>query len=209
MPPYFSVYYSFPYSSVSGQFVNKVYSVFFNYYPFKSGYWESEKNSLDEITNWNSDLLSRKFELGFDQHVMHDYKQILLASKNHRELRLFWNYQDDEVQLHMIVPEHEVLLEYKSWRFNGDRIINFINLSVDLWENQKLNVIQTYHELDAPETLSNVFNGLQPKTNPFCIVNDATFSKLEKQLESNSYHIKNLKNGVMVIERDYASLVRR
>jgi hypothetical protein len=207
MPPYFSVYYSFPYTSVSDQFVSEVYSVFFNYFPYKSGYWQAEKNSLEEIISWNSDLLTRKFELGFDQHVMHDYKQLLLESEKHEHLRLFWNYQNNEVTLHMITPEHEVLLDDKSWRFNGERIYNLINLSVKLWENQKLNVVQTYHELDAPESLSKVCKGVQPRTNPFCIVDEQTFLKLEKQLETK-YYIKHIKNGVMIIERDYASLVR-
>ncbi|MBH5320308.1 hypothetical protein I6N90_21180 [Paenibacillus sp. GSMTC-2017] len=207
MPQYFSVVYSFPYSSVSDQFVNQIYSIIFKHFPFKSGYWNSENNSLDEITRWNSELLLRKFELGYDQHVMHNYKQILLASKQYEHLRIFWNYHDDEVQLHLIVPEYEILLDDEGWRFEGEHIIAFISLSVELWENQKLSLIQTHLEMDTAESLSNVLNGVVPLSNPFCIVNDEVFTNLENQLEAKCYCIKQLKNGVIIIEREYESLL--
>ncbi|WP_244163053.1 hypothetical protein [Paenibacillus pectinilyticus] len=108
----------------------------------------------------------------------------------------------------MITPEDDVLLNDKSWRFKGERIYYFINLSVELWENQKLNAVQTYHELDAPESLCMISKGVQPRTNPFCIVDEQTFLKLENHLETK-YYIKQIKNGVMIIERAYASLVRK
>ena len=48
---------------------------------FKSGYWESDGNSIEEIINWNSKLLTKKFQLGYDEHVKNDYKQVLLKSR--------------------------------------------------------------------------------------------------------------------------------
>lgn len=207
MPPYYSVYYSFPYSSFSQHFVKTIYETIFVYFPFQSGYWGSENNSLDEIMNWNTDLLNRRFELGYNDHYKNDYKQLLLHSEVHSHLRLFWNFSsEDGITLHMITPERDVQQDDGSWRLIGGHIKDFINLSVDLWETGLVLTVQTYHELDAPKSQADIESGNLPSTEPFCIIDRNTYMKLENELEK-SYLTKSIKDGVLIIERIYASLI--
>lgn len=207
MPAYFSVFYTFPYSTFSQNFVSEVYSTIFNHFPFKSGYWGSENNTLEEIISWNSTLLSKKFELGINEHVKEDYKQILLDSPLYSHLRLFWIYQSNEITLHMILPEYDVILDDNSWRFNGPQLAPILNLSIELWSFHKVSNVQTYHELGAPVELGKVLKGEQPSTEPFCIVGINIFEKLENYLES-TYYTKRINNGVLIVEQEYASLIK-
>ncbi|MGO4543096.1 hypothetical protein [Paenibacillus sp. 2TAB19] len=206
MPPYFSVYYSFPHSSFSEEFVEEVYKSFFHYFPYKSGYWEAEDNSLEEIIRWNTNLLGKKFRLGFNQHVKNNYKQVLLDSELHDHLRLFWSCDSKEITLHMITPERDVVLDDNTWRLNGNQIKSFINLSVGVWETHITNNIQTYHELDAPIPINRILKGEHPATDPFCIIGSKTFMKIKDQIESR-YFLKTIKDGVLILDKIYASLL--
>ncbi|MGN8772430.1 hypothetical protein ACTNDP_22920 [Paenibacillus barengoltzii] len=199
MPPYFSVHFSFPYSSFSSTFVDEIYQVCFKHFPYKSGYWMSEKNTLDEIINWNSGLLAKKFKLGFDQHVKHDYKHILLDSTLYSHLRLFWIYQTNEITLHLIVPESDVLNDG-----NTSNIIPILNLSIDLWRSHTLNVIQTYHELGAPVSLRKISKGSLPSSEPFSILSPSKFQQIRS---TNDYISKQIMNGVLIVQEGFEGLI--
>ncbi|AEI41050.1 hypothetical protein [Paenibacillus mucilaginosus] len=210
MSGYFSVYYTFPYASVTPKFVREVYEIVFKYYPFQAGYWEAENDSLEEIIEWNADLLARRFQLGYDQHVRHDYKQVLLQSGRHSHLRLFWNIEDSgEVSLNMIAPENEVLFEGVPWRFKGEQIQDFIGLSVELWQTRLLSSVQTYLECDGPRDTTEILQGAMPAYDPFCIVDEDTYLKLEEAAKRSGCSAKPIPRGVLLIQAEYADWVER
>lgn len=206
MPPYFSVHYSFPYDYFSSNFTKNVYETIFEFFPFKSGYWESESknNSLEEIISWNSKLLSKKFKLGLNQHVKNDYKQMLLHSDQYSHLRLFWIYHSNEITLHLILPEDEVELNDNTWRFDGSQLAPLLQLSIRLWNKHRVNTVQTYRELGAPVNLRRILKGELASTDPFSIIGSEPFEKLER-LESK-YKTIMIDKGALIIEQDYASL---
>lgn len=204
MPTYFSIQYSFPYDYFYANFTQEIYETIFECFSFKSGYWNSEDNNLEEIISWNSKLLSDKFKLEFDQHVRHNYKQVLLQSNQFSHLRLFWTYQSNEIILHLILPEDEIELDDDSWKFNGEQIAPLLNLSVKIWEKYRLNMVQTYRELGAPVSLREVLKGKLASTDPFSIMGFELFEKQEN-LESN-YKTIVIKNGLLIIEQEYVSL---
>ncbi|WP_405082878.1 hypothetical protein ACI48J_11760 [Paenibacillus chitinolyticus] len=207
MAPYFSVHYSFPYSTFTQDFVSEIYNVIFNYFPFKSGYWMSENNTLEEIINWNTSLLAKKFKLGFDQHVKHDYKQILLDSDLYSHLRLFWMYQSNEIVLHLIVPEDDIFLDDELLRYDNSKLLPLLNLSVKIWDSFEANTVQTYHELGAPTSYKKVLNGQHPSTEPFCILVSEALSRFENKLNGNFLAKKLLKHGVLIIKEDLFKLI--
>ncbi|EFM08758.1 hypothetical protein PaecuDRAFT_4223 [Paenibacillus curdlanolyticus YK9] len=202
MPPYYSIHFSFPYSSYSPTFVEDIYTIIFKYFPFKSGYWHAEHDSFEEIVKWNDRLLSKKFILGYDQHYTHDYKQLLLDSAMHHELRLFWMYGANEITLHFITSEDDVLLAYPPLRFDLSKLQPFINLSVDLWTSQPASVVQTYLELGEPVRLRKLNKGAQPSIEPFCMMGRELFNKMKSSLPAN--YVSKLHNrGVLVVDQDY------
>jgi len=202
MPPYFSVHYSLPYSTFTQNFVGDIYNTIFSGFPFKSGYWMSENNTLEEIISWNTSLLAKKFKLGFDQHVKHDYKQILLESDLYSHLRLFWMYQSNEIVLHLIVPEDDIFLDNGFLRYDSSKLLPLLNLSVKICDSFGVNTIQTYHELGAPTSYKKVLSGQQPSTEPFSILLPEVFSQFEDIL-NHKFIVKKFNRGVLLIEKDY------
>ncbi|MDQ0060005.1 hypothetical protein [Paenibacillus harenae] len=106
----------------------------------------------------------------------------------------------------MITSERDVVLDDNTWRFNGNQIKSFINLSVDVWETHITNNIQTYHELDVPIPINRILKGEHPATDPFCIICSKTFAKIKDQIESR-YFLKTIKDGVLILDKIYASLL--
>ena len=105
MPAYFSVEINFKSNIIYPNLVRDVYSTFFtNGFNFKSGYWYGENNSLEEIVDWNQKLLEKGFELGYSQHVKHDYKQILLDTELFEEMRLFWMFSRKQISSLTEIP---------------------------------------------------------------------------------------------------------
>lgn len=205
MPAYFSVEYSFPYSHFSSSVTQEIYETIFEDFPFKSGYWNSEGNSLEEIIAWNSKLLSDKFELGFDQHVKHNYKQILLQSDRFSHLRLFWMYQTDEILLHLIVPENEIDLENEYWKFSREQVAPLLNLSLKIWEKHELNMVQTYRELGESTELEHVLKGELTSSEPFSIIKSGIFRNYQTDHDNCEKIVIN--KGILTIEQEYINLL--
>jgi len=201
MPPYFSVHYSFPFSTYNESFVSEIYNIIFSQFPYKSGYWMSEKNSLEEIISWNTSKLAKKFKLGFDQHVKHDYKQILLESDLFRHLRLYWMYELNEIVLNLILPEDDVSRYDEFLKYDSTKLLPLLNISEKIWDSFEVNTIQTYHELGAPTSYKDILDGGQPSSEPFCIVSTEALSRIEKVL-NHMFLVKKLKRGFLVIQKE-------
>lgn len=205
MPAYFSIEYSFPYDCFSSDFTRNIYETVFEDFPFQSGYWNSEENSLEEIIAWNSKLLSEKSELGYDQHVKHNYKQILLQSHQFSHLRLFWMYRHDEVVLHLILPEDEIQLEDDSEALNKIQIAPLLHLSLKILKKYEVNMVQTYRELGEPAGLKDIADGEFPLTDPFSFVRSDLFK--ETSDVPNNFEKVAQDKGILLIEKEYTGLL--
>ncbi|MCQ6561612.1 hypothetical protein [Paenibacillus mendelii] len=201
MPPYFSVHYSFPFSTYNESFVSEIYNIIFSQFPYKSGYWMSEKNTLEEIISWNTSKLAKKFKLGFDQHVKHDYKQILLESDLFIHLRLYWMYESKEIVLHLILPEDDIFLDDKFLKYDSTKLVPLLNISEKIWDSFEVNTIQTYHELGAPTSYKDVLDGEQPSSEPFSIVSTEDLSRIEKVL-NDKFLVRKLNRGFLIIQKE-------
>ncbi|KUP24266.1 hypothetical protein AWJ19_13700 [Paenibacillus sp. DMB5] len=201
MPPYFSVHYTFPYSTYNKSFVNDIYTMIFSQFPFKSGYWMAEKNTLEEIVSWNTSKLAKKFKLGFTQHVKHDYKQMLLESELYRHLRLYWMYESNEIVLNLILPEDDIFLDNKYLKYDSTKLVPLFNISEKIWESFGVNTIQTYHEIGAPTSYKDILDGELPSTEPFSIVSPEAYSRITDALK-DKFIVRAIENGVLIIEKD-------
>lgn len=97
---------------------------------FLSGYWGFEEDSLEETIEWNQRKLEEDFNLGFTEHHMHDYKQVVYSFGSYSEVRGFWmnNYPDDGEFTHeIIIPESDVLVEECSARFKKEKKLALLN----------------------------------------------------------------------------------
>ncbi|QWU15331.1 hypothetical protein SAMN04487895_1085 [Paenibacillus sophorae] len=56
----------------------------------------------------------------------------------------------------MIVQEREVLLNEEGLKFDGAQLKPILNLAISILNNHQVNVLQTYHEIDAPITISQI-----------------------------------------------------
>ncbi len=112
MPPCYSIEITFTKDKIVNGFVEKIYNTIFESgFHFKSGYWYAEHMTLKKIIKVNQDKLTKGFELGFTQHVKHDYKQILLDTSLYSEMRVYWMLMERKVNLNLIIPEEDLLVE--------------------------------------------------------------------------------------------------
>ncbi|WP_244886433.1 hypothetical protein [Paenibacillus odorifer] len=160
----------------------------------------SEKNTLDEIIKWNTSKLAKKFKLGFDQHVQHDYKQILLESHLFRHLRLYWMYESNEIVLHLILPEDDILVDDKYLKYDSTKLVPLLNISEKIWDSFEVNTIQTYHELGAPTSYKEVLDGEQPSSEPFSIISTEALSRIKNVL-NDKFLVKELNRGFLIIQK--------
>ncbi|WP_231573395.1 hypothetical protein NSQ90_07005 [Paenibacillus sp. FSL H7-0737] len=161
----------------------------------------SEKNTLEEIIKWNTSKLAKKFKLGFDQHVKHDYKQILLESDLFRHLRLYWMYESNEIVLHLILPEDDIFVNDKYLKYDSTKLVPLLNISEKIWDSFEVNTIQTYHELGAPTSYKELLDGEQPSSEPFSIVSTEALSRIKNVL-NDKLLVKELNRGFLIIQKE-------
>ncbi|SYX83087.1 hypothetical protein [Paenibacillus alvei] len=202
MPSYFSIEMTFPYKALNNTFVREFYSILFNTFPYKSGYWNSENNTLEEITTWNQKHLENKFILGCDEHVNNNYKQILLLSNSHSEIRHFWRYRKNEIHSSLIIPEIDVLVEEDKWRFKAESFEQIKDLCKHIWEISSVYTLQSCLELDGGPIDTNIIKkGEPPSINPISIINQETFEKI-KRLKETLEITKIGRQGVMIVDKE-------
>ena len=202
MPAYFSTEASFKKNILYPNFVSDVYSIFFQSgFTFKSGYWEGENMTLEQITEWNQRLLQKKFKLGFTQHVRHDYKQILLNTDKYSEMRLYWMYLNNRVNLSLIIPESDVL-DTSETAFSYSRIYPIIQLLQKLWETGLVELVQSSLELDGGVfTIKQIKQGHLPCINPLCVLDRETADRFSNAPVNPNLVFKNVENnGVLIVD---------
>ena len=201
MPPYFSIEVNFKKNILNKTFVKDIYkTIDKSGFKFKSGYWEGEDMSLEQIIDWNQKLLEKKFQLGSKQHVKFDYKQVLLDTPIYQEMRAFWMYINKRINLSIIIPEDDVLTEEDSISFITNKMNPIIELSCNIWDSGMVSNIQTCLELDDAENYKRLEKGELPNINPFCIIEKEIYQKVKPKIKY-SLNIKEISaNGVVLVD---------
>lgn len=202
MPAYFSIEILFEKDILYPSFVRDVYtSIFQTGHRFKRGYWYGEDMSLEQIINWNQRKLEEKFKLGLKEHVKHDYKQILVDTNKCSEMRLYWLYLNDVINLHLIIPEADVLHPKLNSFFLDDEINPLIEIACCIWNTGLVTAIQTCIEFDEVEfEISKIEKGQLPLIHPFCIINKECAEKSKTSLKENFTFRRLNNNGLLIVD---------
>lgn len=153
---------------------------------FKSGYWEFENESFDDMIIWNQNKLDEDFELGYTENHSHDYKQMLFEYFDFSEVRLFVmnNRKERTFSFELIVPEYD-LLDYTevnegkySVQRKTERMEQLKSVAKKMWVGTATLAIQTGWEgSDIPPSAGEIAKGIKPQMEPFCIINSSSFEK--------------------------------
>ena len=208
--PYFTISFCFTYEKCKElNFVEKIYTSFFNNnFKYLKPCYEATDWTLGKIINWNQNKLQNKFDLGFDEDISNDYKQIYLSNKNYNEIRLFWIYEKDYIFLNLIVPLEDIFIEHNNIScYFKDKIFELINLCKIIFRKHNVELVETLWELDGSENLTDIFyKEFYPIFNPFGIVPNYLFNKLDLDFKSKynltegtfNYKIFLLKNIILI-----------
>lgn len=190
MPAYFNISLVFERKDIKPDFTKDVHEFLHKAgFIFKSGCFEADEYSLEEILLWNQKHLENNFSLGFTEHYSHDYKQMYFTFGDFSEVRAFWmnNYpEDDEFTLEIIIPEYEIL-EYDGnekygYFYKVKEIQMIINACRILWNNPLLKMIQTGLESsDEVVSLKDIQTGALPNIYPFAIIPNELTQNLGKE----------------------------
>ena len=182
MPTYFNMTLQFEKNRLKPDFVKELYFKIISCgFEFKSGYWVHENASLDEIIAWNQDLLEKGFNLGFTQHVKHDYMQILFKSEAYSELRGFWMYRDSSIDFNLIIPEYDILNRMGGEAFTQSKVTPVKELAKEIWESGIPDAIQTCVECDyGYYSINQIYSGVNISINPFAILKKDVHKKFPK-----------------------------
>ncbi len=171
---------------------------------FQSGYWESEQDNLQSILNWNQKLLEQDFELGYDENVSHDYKQMLFRLDGFRHVRGFWMNRypvREEFSFALVIPEAELFgddVTTLKESYLPEKMQILRDLACQLWEVCPVMSIQTELELTGSCACYQdiVYGKERPSAHPFAILpRNAAKTKDFMQFQKTSLH-----RGGMLLE---------
>ena len=208
MPAYFDITFSYEYSCLNPNFVDQIYTIFFNNgFSFKQAYYD-DSITLEEIIEWNQSRLEKKFELGYTQDIKYDYKQVCFTREGYEELRAFWLYSNNEITLTLITPEYDLLNENHSeagFLFINSKIIPFIELSKEIWKETDVTAIQTALEFDGGvNSLSELLSGKKkPLVHPFAIIKSKIYEEIG---DFYSQYIS--KEGILLINKKLMQVLK-
>lgn len=185
MPAYFSLTLQFDKNKIADNLSQRVCSAVINGgFPFISGYWFHEEETLDEITSKNQELLNEELTLGLSQHAKHDYAQLLFDSE-YSEMRGFWSFSGENVDFTIIIPQEDLIF-YNSTAFINHRILPIKALALSLWESGLPNAIQTSLEGEMCFPLDALRQGAGVCYDPFAIVSREDFKRLDKRFDEDT-----------------------
>ncbi|WP_027872944.1 hypothetical protein [Spongiibacter marinus] len=158
MPAYTTFEFSFSRDDLHPQFVEAFYAAlqvdgvtFDKVFAWGCG----EDMALPEIIHWNQARLDDNFRLGDDDDISLNYRQILLKGTGFEECRVFIGNYSEYIVFFLIVPEHE-LDEGRASLAKINAMCRAVITAMPVC------LIQTYGELDEPDTLIEVEKGAAP-----------------------------------------------
>jgi len=185
MPPYYHLNFGVRDTNIQPGFVASVYETI-----FAAGFsftgvspWGCPPDmKLDAIVDWNQQRLERKFELGFNDHVSLDYRQILLAHPLYSHCRLYIYARD--CQFVLIVPEAEIFENCAGPICEADADLSFVAeqvrplemLARHVWSSGLFAAIQTNGELGYSFAVRDLDTGKAASVVPFAILDDRSFT---------------------------------
>ena len=176
MPAYFSLIISVKKENLSDNlFKDFVTLLTNNGFKYSGGIREYENSSLSDIIAWNTDLLSKDFELGSGEDASADYRQIVWKYRRFSSVRFFiYNAKEDGYfTFNLIIPESEVT------KYNCDSGKPFFrrsvthgltNLAIKIFQSGIPETIQTGLEEDEDVAPSAIQAGEMPSVNPFAVI---------------------------------------
>jgi hypothetical protein len=176
MPAYTTVEFVFPKESNTPEFVEQFYrSLFVSGVSFEKVHaWGcSPEMPLDKIIEWNQIKLNADFELGYDQDVSEDYRQILLSGTPFSECRVFVLNTIESIDFHLIFPESEA---------SKESIAFAQKLSESVWNIMTPIIIQTTDELGDSTLISEYKKGTPASCEYFCFVEDKSRAIPQQEL---------------------------
>lgn len=163
-------------------------------------------NSLSDVIEYNNAKLKDDFELGYDEHFSHDFRQIYWKFCSFSVVRQFYyNEKDmDWFESHIIIPEHDFIHYIESANghpaFEPQAITALKSLAEALWRLSFIEAIQTELELtDGATTLRGLESGECPCAFPFAIIRSEYLNENHKHIFSKITSID--RNGLL-LERD-------
>lgn len=211
MPAYFEVTFEVP----------KGPNVIYEFYhvlmqsglTFKSGFWGFEEDALEDILNWNQKKMDADFEIGFEEHHSHDYKQIQFEFGDFSEARVFiLNTKNaPSFSVLLIVPEDDLIKyeknddKYNVIR-NTEKMSSIMELVKKVWTDYNVLSIQTGWECsDCPPKYAELSEDRLPQIEPFAIIPRNCVS--ETYLRAQQKDSEQLDIKVDDLERDGILLV--
>lgn len=172
MPEYFAMTIQRRRNQLTDDYVKLIYeSIIESGYPFKSGYWFHEDATYDEIITWNQAKLEQGFQLGYSEHVSHDYMQILFNAPEYEEMRGYWMCNKTDISFNLIIPEYNILNSEGRYTVLEHKIAPIREMAIRIWEEGLADVIQTSMEFDGGYySTDKVLNGKNIITHPFAII---------------------------------------
>ena len=166
---------------------------------FKSGTGRSD--TIEDIMNWNQQKLEEDYELGYDEDVSNDYKQMCF---NYGGFFFFLGFITNEAPVRgeyifsLLIPEDEVLMEKNTYK--KEAVDKLKAIASKLWILPKTRTMQTELELGegiAPEM--DIREGASPSACPFAIVSEKQFGRMDTA-NYNAEHIEY--GGVILTPKD-------
>ncbi len=168
---------------------------------YKSGYWRSGDDSLEDIIVWNRQQLERNFSLGYTEHYSGGYKQMLFDWEGFSEVRLFINNEaeDDFFSFSLIVPESDLMSCGDDESVSEQKKIEQLQeLALGMWSRENLSCIQTRWECSfGAREPGEIERGKAPSTEPFSIIPAGVYK------ESWGYAVgKTERKGLLLRKKD-------
>jgi len=218
LPEYFGLELMFTQERIKPDFVKDIYQYFidagFNFYGgFRwIGYNGTKvKTTIDVIADWNQKLMEERLSLDFpkkensdnsdDYTYNNDYRQMLFKRKGYSELRCYWSDFNKYPSFRLIIPEYDILFYKNGVHYIQNKLEPIIKLAQKLWEDGKVDVIQTTLETDDPlYNFQDIFEGKNIWVRPFVILPEDVYLKFPREYFANA-QVTNLANNGVYIER--------
>ncbi len=182
MPAYFSMIMEFSRAELDFDNMKELWHYLkYSGLEFKSGVYNAEKDTIEDILDWNQKKLEEDFELGYDENADNDYKQMCFNYGGFSEVRGFIMNENPirgEYTFTLLIPEDEVFISDNTYK--KEAVEKLKALATILWILPKTRTLQTELELCegiAPEM--DIKEGALPSACPFAIVSEKQFGRMD------------------------------
>ncbi|MBR0512114.1 MAG: hypothetical protein IJJ81_06060 [Ruminococcus sp.] len=172
---------------------------------FRSGAYNAENESMEDIMDWNQKKLEEDFELGYDEDASNDYKQMYFNYGGFSEVRGFIMNEEPirgEYIFTLLIPQEEVHVEGDTYK--KEAVEKLKAIASKLWILPKTRTMQTELELGegiTPEM--DIKEGAAPIACPFAIVSEKQFGRMD----TADYTAEHIEYGGVILTPKRVKLV--